>query len=133
MKISFAHLGNEECKVCAHFKLHTSETRTNSQSPCLFCQKYEKHKLNYQTSRTKSNYVTTHGPIQSCHFLSLHNVYNESFVPLGSSNKDGIPFPVLWTETMSGRKLLHLMPENRRQFWLDLPINYGTGDDLEEA
>lgn len=129
MNISFAHLGNEECEVCAHFKEHASETENNSQTSCLFCQKYEKHKLDYQNSRKEYKKDVKRASDANTNDTCFYSVdlqkvimlprmeqykagifcpriivYNESFVPLGPSNNDNIPFPVVWNESVSGRK-----------------------------
>lgn len=129
MNISIAHLGNEECELCAHNKHAESQTLNNSDTSCSYCEKFEGHKVRYTQTRKeyKKDVTKSSGKIttSTCYYsVDLQKVimlprmeqykaaifcpriiaYNESFVPLGSSKKDDIPFAAVWNESTSGRK-----------------------------
>lgn len=126
LNISFANLGNEECEQCALFKQH-KEINECVQDPesCEKCNLYFTHKIRYETSRKEYNIDKTVSPTDKCIYYSvdLQKVimlprmdqykvsifcpriiaFNESFVPLGSSKNENLPFAVLWNDTISGR------------------------------
>lgn len=124
MNISFAHLGNEECEQCALFKSHNENACT--QEECESCIQQKKHKLRYTETRTEyqndkdlastdnqSVYYSVDlqkvimlprmDQFKRCIFCPRIITFNESFVPLGKSIGNNVPYAVLWNETVSGR------------------------------
>ncbi|CAH0719239.1 unnamed protein product, partial [Brenthis ino] len=130
MNISFAQLGNEECKQCESFKLHQISCKdTENCTDCTIyrnhCEKYQKARIYYQQDVTQSLNESESSRLPSkCYYsadlqkvimlprLDMFKVvmfcpriiaFNESFVSLGSNKKEK-PFAAMWHEAVSGRK-----------------------------
>lgn len=126
MNISFAHLGHEECETCAIFEIHDTNHKDNPDNTCEICNDYITHKKKYEECRSEyQNDVKTAAEVTTDVFYSadLQKVimlpridqfkaaifcpriiaFNESFVPLGKTTLNHVPFAALWNETVSGR------------------------------
>lgn len=128
MNISFAHLGNEECEVCTHFKHHNKTHDHESQNEdCDICKEYKIHKIKYVESRKEYKIDVKKSADEATdtiyYSVDLQKVvmlprmeqfkraifcpriiaFNESFVPLGSAKNENIPFAAVWNEVITGR------------------------------
>lgn len=138
MNISFAHLGNEECELCALFQEHNKDHIESQDQTCDTCKQYLSHKNNYTTSRinykfdaensaneTDTKYYSVDlqkvimlprmEQYKAAIFCSRIIAFNESFVPLGKSSKN-FPVAVLWNETVSGRSSHDILSAYRTLF-----------------
>jgi hypothetical protein len=128
--ISFANLGNEECESCAAFKLHNPlHNKDNLSDDCQDCLKWKVHLEKYEGARTQYKAMkdlSEHENNNDRGFYSadLQKVimlprmdhykkviftrrivaFNESFVPLGQSKNNVVPFAAIWHEGIAGRK-----------------------------
>ena len=127
MKISFAHLGHEECESCEEYKLHNKDHLDPQEQPeCCTCYSWYSHILRAQNSRVHydSDSEKTWDRENVCVSVDMQKVimlprlemfkkaiftqriiaFNESFVPIGNSSKSLNPVAVLWHEAIAGRK-----------------------------
>lgn len=126
LNISFVKLGHEECEECEAFNLHDSgHNKENLCENCIGCSNWTSHIKRANKSREqykldtdlKDNDTVIYSAdlqkvimlpridmFKTAIFTHRIVVYNESFVPIGKSGKDGNAiFPVLWHEAVCGR------------------------------
>lgn len=133
MNISFTKLGHEECEKCETHKNHNSDHYKEPDHSCDQCQLWLKHKekysearklyqihidkLNSQEYNEMSNGTVVYSmDLQKVLMLPMMEqfkeviftkrivVFNESFVPLGTQNKNLKPIACIWHEGCLGRR-----------------------------
>lgn len=125
LNISFVKLGHEECEMCEHFKIHP-HSQENLQNDCADCKNWSIHIKKAEDARIKYKEHASKHPEQgevifsvdlekvimlprcemfkSVIFAQRLVAYNESFVPVGSKNKNIKAMAALWHEAIQGRK-----------------------------
>nr|CAH7745499.1 unnamed protein product [Callosobruchus chinensis] len=124
--ICFVKLGHEECEHCEHFNLHDHNKNDNLSPDCNTCENWRNHikkaelaRVNYRIDAEKpasEDEVIFSVDLQkvimlprcemfkSVIFTGRLVAYNESFVPVGSKNKNVRPMAAIWHEAIRGRK-----------------------------
>lgn len=128
LNISFAKLGNEECETCEKFHQHNKDHTSENLNPdCIVCNEWSTHHKKYVQARGKYNiddenaYVSSDTAYYSCDlqkvimlpqmnefkvvaFTRRIIAFNQSFVPIGSSQSNKVPCAIIWNEEVTGRK-----------------------------
>ncbi|CAH1099867.1 unnamed protein product [Psylliodes chrysocephalus] len=125
LNISFVTLGHEECEICENFKIHP-HSEENLQNDCSDCEKWSKHinrskdarllyreyankepeegEVTYSVDLEKIIMLPRCEMFKSVIFIPRLIAYNESFVPVGTKNKNIKPVAAIWHEAIRGRK-----------------------------
>lgn len=126
MNISFAHLGHEECELCEEFRLHDPNHKADQlEDTCGICNKWFDHHKKYTVARSEYQNDAERVPeekeliycadlqkvimsprlemFKKAIFVHRLTAYNESFVPVGSKQKNCYPYAALWHEGILGR------------------------------
>ncbi|CAG9773648.1 unnamed protein product [Ceutorhynchus assimilis] len=123
--ISFVKLGHEECEHCEHFNIHDHD-KNNLIPDCDTCEKWRIHikkaelaRISYRIDAGKPEseaevifsvdlqkviMLPRCEMFKSVIFTGRLVAYNESFVPVGSKNKNLRPTATIWHEAIRGRK-----------------------------
>ncbi|XP_050304070.1 uncharacterized protein LOC126741611 isoform X1 [Anthonomus grandis grandis] len=123
--ISFTKLGHEECELCEIFE-NDEHGKENLDPSCEICQKYTIHSKKAEQSRAlykedankinPKNEVYYSADLQKVIMLPRMESYkiaiftqriiafNQSFVPVGTNQKNLRPIAAIWHEGIAGRK-----------------------------
>ncbi|XP_050308053.1 uncharacterized protein LOC126744593 [Anthonomus grandis grandis] len=126
MNISFLKLGHEECFICEKYFLHEKDSQHKRDEPepnCSVCKEYTIHKKNATESRKcyendkngtsgtaiysadlqKVIMLPRYESLKEVIFMGRIIAFNESFVPVGTKQKNRKPIAVIWHEGVAGR------------------------------
>lgn len=126
MHIHFTKLGHEECEKCECFNLHNPEHKQDSLNlECDICNSWSDHINKAKMSRDfyrqyadsdldvdticvsvdlqKVIMLPRIDTFKSVVFTKRLTTYNESFVPVGTKQKNVKPLAIIWHEAISGR------------------------------